>query len=123
MIENDAKALEVIRDTYPFFSILVLKDGQQVAGIIQNSTPTFVWIYQFDGVQKPQRKLFLDHGRTWWNQSDRTVPIEVFIGPEFDIFRPCLKGHPRKNIDCVHGHLVDLGETFRKRIKRRIVSI
>ncbi len=123
MIECDVKALEVIRDTYPFFSILVLKNGTQVAGIIQNSTPTFVWIYQFDEIQKSQRKTFLDHGRTWWNQSDRTIPIEVFIGTEFDVFRPHLKGHPRKNIESVHGHLVDLGETFRKRIKRRIVSI
>lgn len=120
---NDVKALEVIRETYPFFSILILRDGAQIAGIIQNSSPNLIWIYQFEGVPKELRKQFIDYGRTWWNQSDRTIPIEVFIGPEFDVFRPQLKGHPRKNIDCIHGHLVDLGETFRRRIKRKIVNV
>lgn len=123
MIDRDAAALEKIRETYPFFSILILRDGTQVPGIIQNSNSTIVWIYQFEEVEKLLRKPFLEHGRTWWNQSDRTIPIEVFIGPEFDVFRPYLKGHPRKNIETVHGHLVELGETFRRRIKRKIVSI
>lgn len=123
-MDREAQALEVIRETYPFFSILVLKDGHQVPGIIQNSSSSLVWIYHFEEIQTASaRKTFLDYGKTWWNQSDRTIPIEVFIGTEFDVFRPHLKGHPRKNIDTIHGHLVDLGETFRRRIKRKIVSI
>ncbi len=123
-MDRDAQALEVIRETYPFFSILILRDGLHVPGIIQNSSSSLVWIYQFEDIQdQAQRKQFLEYGKIWWNQSDRTIPIEVFIGQEFDVFREHLKGYPRKNVDTIHGHLVDLGETFRRRIKRRIVSV
>lgn len=121
---REGNALEVIREMYPFFSILVMRDGHQVPGIIQNSSSSLVWLYHFEEISTPAlRKQFLDYGKLWWNQSDRSIPIEVFIGTDFDIFRPHLKGHPRKNIDTIHGHMVDLGETFRRRIKRKIVSV
>jgi hypothetical protein len=47
----------------------------------------------------------------------------MFIGPSFDEFFPYLRGYSVKDVKTIIGPQVNLGETFRKRTKKRTLYL
>ena len=82
--------LKDIQTSYPFLSLIsVVK--QEIVGIIQNCDNKVMSIYVFELLPSELKSLFLEYGANWWWESNRKIPINIFIGQEFAKFRPYLR--------------------------------
>ena len=72
----------------------------------------------------PQDKAtFLKMGETWWWESNRKIPINIFLKKDFVYFRHTLVTLATKDIVIKHGPVVRLDEIAKKRIKRRTIQL
>ncbi len=81
-------------------------------------------IYVFELLPSELKSLFLEYGANWWWESNRKIPINIFIGQEFAKFRPYLRTYSMKEVKVVFGpvtRLSDFAET--KRIRRKTVQL
>jgi hypothetical protein len=115
--------LEDIRLNYPF--ITCIKVGkEEYLGIIQNSDSKVVSIYNYDIIPPHLKTLFLEYGNSWWWESNRKLPINIFIGDTFDIFRRYLVSFSMKETEIIFGPVVQLHElTQSKRIRKKTVQL
>lgn len=121
--ENEAKILDVI-EKYPFLTYGVMH-GDEYLGIVQNADNQFVSMYLLDLIPDGAlRALFMEFGDRWWWESNRKVPINVFIkDPKFKVFRGCLRMFAAKEFEIVSGPTVSLAESINRRIRKRQVVL
>jgi hypothetical protein len=74
-------------------------------------------------IKPPERTLFLEMGETWWWESNRKIPINIFLKREMQLFRPFIKTFNSKDIELVFGPTVNLGEIAEKRVKRKSIQL
>ncbi len=119
MEEHYQKLLE----QYPFISI-VHYGGVDYVGIIQNSDEVITTLYDF-GLLKDEetKRLFLELGETWWWESNRLIPINVFLKADWTVFKPCLRTMNSKNVEIKMGPYVSLREMVAKRTKRKSITL
>ena len=108
---------------YPFISI-VHYGGVDYVGIIQNSDEVITTLYDF-GLLKDEetKRLFLELGETWWWESNRLIPINVFLKADWTVFKPCLRTMNSKNVEIKMGPYVSLREMVAKRTKRKSITL
>lgn len=112
-----------ILEKFPFLSYGCLQD-QHYLGIIQNSDNQLLSMYVLDAI--PDEKLrvtFLRCGESWWWESNRQIPINIFMGTSFRAFRPYLKHFSRKDFQLIAGPSVSLQETIARRVRKRQVTL
>lgn len=121
--ENAKKILDIL-EKFPFLTFGVMQD-EEYLGIVQNADNQFVSMYILDLIpDEDQRKLLLEFGHEWWWDSNRKVPINVFIkDPRFKVFRSCLRMFSAKDFEIVQGPTVSLAETMNRRIRKRQVVL
>lgn len=122
-ITIDAKIAEIL-EKFPFLSYGFVGETPYL-GIIQNSDNQFVSIYILDLIPSGEmRSVFLELGDHWWWESNRKIPINVFIkDTRFKAFRDCLRMFSAKDFNMVAGHRVSLAETMNRRIRKRQVTL
>ena len=110
-------------DTYPFLSFLTY-GGNEYIGIIQNIDDVITSVYDFAVLKTPeQKRLFLELGDAWWWESNRMVPINIFLKAEWVLFKPCLKTFNSKDVEVKYGPALSLKENAQKRSKRRSITL
>jgi len=110
-------------DQYPFLSF-VTYGGNDYIGIIQNSDELITTIYDYALLKgMDQKEKFLDLADQWWWESNRLVPINVFLKQDWVEFRICLKTFNSKDVIIQHGPYVSLKEIASKRSKRRSITL
>jgi hypothetical protein len=110
-------------DQYPFISFLTY-GGNDYIGIIQNSDEVITTIYDFAALRTlAQKTRFLELADQWWWESNRLVPINVFLKQDWVEFRVCLKTFNSKDVDIQHGPYISLREIASKRSKRRSITL
>lgn len=121
--DNQAKILDIL-EKFPFLTYGVMHD-EEYLGIIQNADNQFVSMYIIDLIpDENARKLFMTFGDRWWWESNRKVPINVFIkDPRFKSFRTCLRMFSAKDFEIVQGPTVSLAESINRRIRKRQVVL
>ena len=108
---------EEIFEKYPFLS-LVTYGGNEYIGIIQNQDDAVLSIYDFSKIKDHEYKnLFLELGETWWWESNRMIPINLFLKKEWDIFSSILLTLNVKDCVVVHGSSVCINDLAKKRSK------
>ena len=118
----DAVTKETLTN-YPFLSLLTY-GGNEYIGIIQNIDDIITSIYDFAMLKTPEQKgLYLELGETWWWESNRMVPINIFLKTEWALFRPCLKTFNSKDVEVKFGPALSLKENAQKRSKRRSITL
>jgi len=70
-----------------------------------------------------EKQHFLNLGETWWWESNRKIPINIFLKQEMGIFRAYIKTFNSKDIEVLFGPTVNLGDIAEKRIKRRSIQL
>jgi hypothetical protein len=70
-----------------------------------------------------ERQLFLEMGEVWWWESNRKIPINIFLKKEMQVFRPFIKTFNAKDAELMFGPLVNLSEIAEKRIKRKSIQL
>ena len=112
-----------LRDKFPFLS-LIRKGDLEFVGIIQNEDNNVISFYDYGRLYSPRDKMrFLKYGETWWHESNRKIPINIFLKGDFRYFRTTLVTLNSKDIEIVHGPTVRLSEISKKRVKRRTIQL
>lgn len=110
-------------DQYPFLSFLTY-GGNDYVGIIQNSDELITTIYDFAALRSTDQKLkFVELAEQWWWESNRLVPINVYLKQDWIEFRICLKTFNSKDVVIEHGPYVSLKEIAAKKGKRRSITL
>lgn len=114
---------KLLRQKFPFLTIVSYL-GTQHIGIMQNSDSSFISIYLLDPGFTGQMKLeFLQCGETWWWESNRTIPINLFLRERFKPFKPWLKTFSRKEAEIIEGPSVSLMDLVNRRLKKRTIQL
>jgi hypothetical protein len=93
-------------------------------GIIQNQDDAITTIYDFGAIQDLEiKRQFLELANTWWWESNRTVPINIFLKGDWDQFKPYLRTFTNKDLEILHGPVCSLSEMSRKKSKRKSITL
>jgi hypothetical protein len=108
---------------YPFLTYLVY-GGNDYIGVIQNLDEVITTIYDYGALRTvEQKQQFLELAETWWWESNRLIPINVFLKAEWTPFRAVVKTMNSKDVDIKFGPHVSLREIAAKRSKRRSITL
>lgn len=111
------------QSNFPFISCVKHNDKEYV-GIILNFDNFIVSIYDLSMILGDvQRQLFLDMGEAWWWESNRKIPINIFLKKEMQAFKPFIKTFNSKDVELIFGPIVNLSEIAEKRIKRKSIQL
>lgn len=117
------KRLESLRDKFPFLTYGKYL-GKDYLGIMQNCDNHIISIYVYNNIADEElRKKFLHCGEIWWWESNRQLPINIFLKHRFELFRPYLKTFIKKDFEIIFGPVVSLQEVMNKRVKRRTIQL
>ena len=112
-----------LQNNFPFLTGLIYRQIEYI-GIIQNSDDKIVSFYDFNNIKTPEdQKLFIELGQEWWWESNRKLPINIFLGDEMGIFRYCLRTIISKDVKILFGPVTSLNDMVTKRIKRRQIQL
>ena len=112
-----------LAEKYPFITLCVYANTEYV-GIIQNQDDAITTIYDFDNVQSVKLKQrFLELANIWWWESNRSIPINIFLKNDWDEFRACLRTFVNKDLQILHGPVCSLSEMARKKSKRKSITL
>lgn len=120
---TDPDTYKLLQEKFPFLTI-VSHLGRDHLGIIQNADNVFVSIYVMDiSFTAAMKRDFLECGETWWWESNRSIPINMFLRDRFKPYRSHLKTFARKDTEIVQGPIVNLKDMMNRRVKRRTVQL
>ena len=112
-----------LAEKYPFITLCVYASAEYV-GIVQNQDDTITTIYDFGGIQDiEQKKLFLELANVWWWESNRSIPINIFLKSDWDPFKVYIKTFSNKDLTILHGPTCSLIEMSRKKTKRKSITL
>jgi hypothetical protein len=118
-----ANIIEQLTEKYPFMSLCVYA-GTEYVGIVQNQDENITTIYDFGNIQDAVLKhLFLDLANTWWWESNRSVPINIFLKAEWEPFRSYRRTFSNKDLNILCGPVCCLSDLSRKKSKRRSITL
>ena len=112
-----------IQEKFPFLSV-VQYGGNEYIGIIinQDQWVTSMYIYTDIKTESEQRD-FLDLGEIWWWESNRLIPINIFLKKDIERFRYCIMTMNSKDVQVTLGPAVNLNNLAMKRVKRKNVQL
>jgi hypothetical protein len=111
------------QEKFPFISCVKSNDKEYV-GIVINFDDYIASIYDLSMILgETERTLFLEMGEIWWWESNRKIPINIFLKSEMQVFRPFIKTFNSKDAELVFGPTVNLSEIAEKRIKRKSIQL
>jgi hypothetical protein len=115
--------LNEINEKFPFLSGLKCQTHEYI-GIIQNSDDKIISFYDYEAIRTPEEKvLFMELGETWWWESNRLLPINIFLQGQMTPFRYCMKTIVNKDVEVMFGSLTSLNNIMKKRIKKRQIQL
>jgi hypothetical protein len=93
-------------------------------GIVINCDDYVSSIYDLSMIIKESERIAcLELGEIWWWESNRKIPINIFLKQEMQPFRPYIKTFSSKDVEVVFGPIVNLSEIAEKRIKRKSIQL
>lgn len=122
MLQNNA-LFEKLASSYPFITVCSYA-GQEYVGIIQNKDDSITTLYDYGSiVNQDQKKTFLELGDIWWWESNRLIPINIFLRDDWSIFRSCIRTFNNKSLSILHGPTTSMSDLAKKRVKRRSITL
>lgn len=115
--------IDSIEEDFPFLTCLRQGENEFIC-IVQNADDKFITFYDYQLIStRDERQLFLKFGEIWWWESNRTIPINIFMRGQMEQFRGCLRTANMKDIEIIFGPITSLSDIIQKRIKRRQVQL
>ena len=115
--------LEEFLERYPFFALIKYGDAEYVC-IIQNQDNDVTTIYDYKSLKTTEhRNDFVTLAEQWWWESNRMIPINIFLKEDWAQFRYVVKTLLTKEVNVIAGHAVRLGDLAAKRTKRKMVQL
>jgi hypothetical protein len=121
MIQNEF--FKKLSENHPFITICSYAN-QDYVGIVQNRDEIVTTIYDYGSiVDAIVREKFLELGDIWWWESNRLIPINLFLKDEWSIFKPYLRTFNNKSLTILHGPTCSISELNKRRSKRRSITL
>ena len=112
-----------IEENYPFISV-VTYGGSEYVGIITNQDQFVTSMLVYSNLRSlEEKKRFLELGETWWYESNRLIPINIFLRREIDSIKYCLITMNSKDVKVSLGPTVNISNLAVKRVKRKNVQL
>lgn len=112
-----------LAEKYPFITLCVYANNEYL-GIVQNQDDAITTIYDFGSIQDAAlKRQFLDLANIWWWESNRSIPINIFLKEDWEVFRPYLRTFANKDLEVLHGPVCSLNEIARKKSKRKSITL
>ena len=122
-IMHQLEFFKKLTDNHPFITVCSYA-SQDYVGIIQNRDDNVTSIYDYGSIIEPDIKAkFLELGDIWWWESNRLIPINLFLKEEWSIFKPYLRTFMNKSLVILHGPICSMNELHKKRSKRRSITL
>ena len=117
------KLTEDIRENFPFISV-VHYGGLEYVGIIINQDQYVTSLYNYESLKNEEdRKVFLELGEAWWWESNRTIPINIFLKVEMEPYKYSVMTMNTKDVTVVFGPTINLHNISIKRVKRKVIQL
>lgn len=112
-----------IEENYPFISV-VTYGGNEYVGIIANQDAHVTTMFVYTSLKTVLEKTaFLEIGEVWWWESNRMIPINIFLRKEMFPFQYSLMTMNSKDVRVSIGPCVNLNNLAIKRVKRKNVQL
>jgi len=112
-----------LQENFPFISVLSYVD-QEYVGIIINQDAQITSLYDYAAIKTDKEKeRFLELGEIWWWESNRQIPINIFLLKEVIDFRYSIKNFATKDVKVLLGPCTSLNDILMKRIKRKSITL
>jgi len=114
---------DILKKTLPFLTCIRNNDIE-IVGIVINQNDSVISIYDIGSMINDQDKqMLLELGEQWWWESNRKIPINIFLKNEMINFRPYIKTLNSKDVEHVFGPIVNLNDIAEKRVKRKSIQL
>jgi hypothetical protein len=121
MIQNEF--FKRLTENHPFITVCSYAN-QDYVGIVQNRDDMVTTIYDYGAITDAIiKEKFLELGEVWWWESNRLVPINLFLKDDWLPFRPYLRTFNNKSLIVVHGPICSMNELSKRRSKRRSITL
>ena len=112
-----------LQENFPFISVIVHVSHEYV-GIIINQDAQITSMYDYSLIKTDEEnQRFLELGEVWWWESNRQIPINIFLAREIFDFRYIIKNFSTKDVKLMHGPCTSLNDIIVKRIKRKSITL
>ena len=112
-----------LSEQYPFITLCVYA-GVEYVGIIQNQDDAITTIYDFGSIQDADlKKTFIELANVWWWESNHSIPINIFLKHEWEIFRDYLKTFSNRDLEILHGPVCSLSSISKRKTKRKSITL
>jgi hypothetical protein len=114
-----------LTESLPFISVLLYGDSHdEYVGIIQNTDATITSIYDFGLLKtEEEKRLFLALAEKWYYESNRQLPIDIYLKEEWKPFNKIFKTFITKEVTIIHGQAVSLSALSQKKKRRSILVV
>jgi len=114
---------ENLQENFPFISVLN-HVNQEYVGIVINQDSQITSIYDYAAIKtEEERKLFLELGEAWWWESNRQIPINIFLARDIMIFQYIIRNFSTKDVKIIIGPCTSLNDILIKRVKRKSITL
>lgn len=114
---------ESLQENYPFISVITHVD-QEYVGIIINQDAQVTSMYIYTAIKSDDEKAkFLELGDVWWWESNRQIPINIFLNKEIADFKYAIRNFSTKDVKVILGPCTSLNDIITKRIKRKSITL
>ena len=112
-----------IEKNLPFISV-VQYGGEEYIGVISNQDAVVTSMYVLTKCrEQSEQDRLLELGEVWWWESNRLIPINIFLRKEMDDLRHVLITMASKDVKVTMGPTVNLNNLSIKRVKRKNVQL
>jgi len=112
-----------IKDRFPFLSV-IRYGGKEYVGIVINQDQWITSIYDYGTLKtSSEKQRLLELGETWWYESNRMIPINIFLKKELENYEYCMITMNSKNVEILLGPTVNVNNLATKRIKHKSVQL
>jgi len=112
-----------IEEKFPFLSV-VTYGGNEYIGIINNQDAFITSMYIYTDLRSDSdRAKFVELGEVWWWESNRMIPINIFLQKDMEQFKYIMMTMNSKDVKVSLGPTVNLNRLSVKRVKRKSVQL
>ena len=112
-----------IEENFPFLSV-VTYGGTEYIGITNNQDNFITSMYVYTNLKSSEDKQkFIELGEVWWWESNRMIPINIFLNNDMSRFKYVQITMNSKDVKVTLGPTVNLNKLHVKRVKRKSVQL
>lgn len=112
-----------IQENFPFVSV-VSYGGAEYVGIVCNQDQYVTTMIVYESLHSAaEKQRLLELGEIWWWESNRMIPINIFLRKEIAPLKHAIMTMNSKDVRVVIGPTVNLNNLSMKRVKRKSVQL